>query len=682
MLSFSQRLSAAVRALKGEINPVVAGAIGMGETERGKIQAGDYKAMVGSYRSWVYACANVIGKNVARVPLRLYVKKRVSGKRRMSDAIREKVMDKGMPDRFNLVKAYWRRGFEVAEIDDHPFLDLMKSVNPMMNEFELLELTSIYLDIIGNGYWYMLMNRAGVPGEIWVLRGEYVKIIPDAETLVAGYIYQPKSKEVRLSYDEVVHFRNPSLKDTYYGYSPEEAACYSIDSDRYQKEFEINLFKNGAMPGVVLEAEGKLSDTVYQRVKTQWNNMYKGTKRAGKSAILEEGLKAKKLGLAPQELSYMEGRQLTREEILCIYGVPLTMLGFGELTNRATAESLEYAFMKGTIQPKLIRLQGKMNERVISLYDEALFCQFDNPIPEDKEFELKEREVNLKTGFSAINQERQKVGEDTVDWGDRPFLPMNLMPVPKGGKASGDEGKGVAEERDKVYWNMWTVKQGMRERLFQKVLRTYFGKQKKEVLGNLRRLFGGKDVTEYILFDRSEADIELTRVSKPQITSAVTEGIELAIEEAGLTISADLVVERNQAWIKERLEKYVQGVNGETAEKIAAQMRIGLEQGETLKELSDRIDRYYDSNEKYRSLRIARTESAEAMNEGIMQGYVEGGVEEKRWLTQGGCCDECDALSGQIVGIRDDFGENVFGDVLEHPPIHPNCRCAIVSVMS
>lgn len=676
-MNITDRFKMAIGVLKGNVNPVVAGSIGIGEQSRGRLQAGDYAAMVNNYRSWVYSAANVIGRSVARIPLRMYKKKKVSGTPKLSKQIKEIVRESNIADKGNLVKFWVDKGYEVEEVDEHPYLELLKSVNPMMNGFELWEMTSIYLDIMGNCYWYLRSNGVGLPGEIWVLQGQHVKVIPDVESLVAGYIYQPKLKPISLEYKEVIQYKYPSLNDLYYGFSPMQAGAHSIDSDRYQKEFEIDLFKNGALPGTILETDKTLQNDVYKRLVAFWKRFKRGGK--GETAILTNGLKANKVGLSPQELSYTEGRKATREEILCIYGVPLTMLGFGELTNRATSESLEYAFNKATIQPKLIRIQEKQNERIMPLYDESLFVQFDNPIPKDKEFELKEREVNLKGAVTSINEERQKMGLDIVDWGERPYMPMNLMPVGEGGSKVVDDK--TKESRDNVYFKMWMSKEENVERHFQRALKKYFNEERKEVLENLERLLGKKDITEYILFDMSEENIKLGKISKPEIAMAIKEGAELAIEEAGLTISVDLIAERNDLWMKARLEKYAQGVNAETADKLAKTLRVGLDEGEGVLELSKRIDKYYDSNEKYRSLRIARTETAEAMEEGIMQAYKEGGVEKVRWLAEPGCCDECDELNGEIVGTGESFGDNAFGEVMRHPILHPNCRCTIVSEM-
>ena len=85
-----------VSVIKSEVNPVVASSIGVGDNSRGKLQSGDYQAMIENYRSWQYAAAGVIARSVARVPLRLYKKKAVKGSPKLSKQIKELVKTKHM----------------------------------------------------------------------------------------------------------------------------------------------------------------------------------------------------------------------------------------------------------------------------------------------------------------------------------------------------------------------------------------------------------------------------------------------------------------------------------------------------------------------------------------------------------------------------------------------------------
>jgi SPP1 gp7 family putative phage head morphogenesis protein len=76
---------------------------------------------------------------------------------------------------------------------------------------------------------------------------------------------------------------------------------------------------------------------------------------------------------------------------------------------------------------------------------------------------------------------------------------------------------------------------------------------------------------------------------------------------------------------------------------------------------------------------IARTESGMADVAGNVEGWrASGVVDKKEWLAAPDCCDECQDLDGEIVDIDEPFPDGG-GD---GPPLHPNCRCNVLPVLS
>jgi ADP-ribosyltransferase exoenzyme/Phage Mu protein F like protein len=76
-----------------------------------------------------------------------------------------------------------------------------------------------------------------------------------------------------------------------------------------------------------------------------------------------------------------------------------------------------------------------------------------------------------------------------------------------------------------------------------------------------------------------------------------------------------------------------------------------------------------------RALTIAVTEQNRAMSLASVQTYLNAGLEQVEW--QGANpCDLCAPNEGQIVNIGDPFES---GDT--EPPVHPNCRCALLPVI-
>lgn len=76
-----------------------------------------------------------------------------------------------------------------------------------------------------------------------------------------------------------------------------------------------------------------------------------------------------------------------------------------------------------------------------------------------------------------------------------------------------------------------------------------------------------------------------------------------------------------------------------------------------------------------RALTIAITEQNRAMSLAAMENYQNGGVEKVEW-SGANPCDICAPNEGQIVPTGEAFNS---GDT--EPPVHPNCRCAVLPVI-
>jgi hypothetical protein len=141
---------------------------------------------------------------------------------------------------------------------------------------------------------------------------------------------------------------------------------------------------------------------------------YGGPAKVGKTLLLEKGLKYQGISMSPREMNYIQGRKFIREEIAAAFGVPMSKLT-SESVNRANALAGDVQYMSDTIEPRCRRIEEKLNERLLPMYDDtgSLFVAYDDIVPADKEFRLRERSSNL---------ERQIDGQEPVEWGDKPIM--------------------------------------------------------------------------------------------------------------------------------------------------------------------------------------------------------------------------------------------------------------------
>ena len=680
-----------------------------------------YDKLIARYVSWVYACANVNAATVASVPLRLYVAKSSKGQkiRTKTRPITSKVRDYLFSDTSFQTKL--TEAVDVEEVLVHPYLDLMQNVNPWMNSFDLIEQWTLYQELTGNCYTLIIYNSLNVPIQLWILPPQWMKIVPSKEIFIAGYLFKKDPrKPVPYEAEEIIHMKYPNPADVYYGKGPLVAALLAADTHQSMSSYEFNLMQNNAIPPSALTTEQNLTDIQVKRIKDEWNAQHRGPKNAGKLSILQGGLKVEKYQLSPKEMGYLKGAKIKQAEIAAIFGVPMSLLTVEDIKAAPVSGQIvgNTAYARRTIRPKCRRIEEKLNEQLLPLYDPKLFVAFDNPVPEDRVAATAERKENLLTGFTTINEERLEDNREPVPWGDTPWLPMNLMPVSEPRPTPGTpaeeslspsllRGVNVSNRAHPPFYkwldpdDMPTPKDSL-----ARTLRQTLKRQGQETAAKVKALIAAKIVKAKVddwLLDEDKWNKELAKLSKKDMTKLVGAGGKRGMDQLGLGIAFEVDSPETQAFVKKHSFKFASAVNEETNNKLRLHFAQGLEAGETVVELRKRVMEKVFGPEitRNRAEMIARTESARAMMAGTEQAWVSSGVVvSKEWSGASDMCEFCQAMNAQFgpgtggVGLGNTFveqGTTVTGvdggsldtdyGAIDYPPIHPYCRCDLLPVI-
>ncbi len=396
-------------------------------------QDANFNQLVNSLTGWVYVCASINSNTVAKIPLKLYVQRTPQNATKKL-LVQTKQVDNATFKRLKAnesLKLYTSRAISIDEVLDHPWLDLLVRPNPLFNRFTMWETTELFQEVTGNAYWYIVTNNLGTPVALWPVPSQQMKIVLGKQNIISGYVYDNGLYKVPFDYEEIVHFRFPSLKSMFYGMAPLTAVLDAHQFNLNVKTYENALLENMARPEGVLSTEEFLSDPEFERLRLRWQSQG-GASKVGKVRILEKGLKYTPMSWTTREMNYVKGREITREEICGAYGIPISKVTANNV-NRANAEAGESQYMTDAIEPRLRRIEEKINERIMPMYDPTLnlFVAYDNPVPADKAYRLTEIQSHLSTGYSDINEERRIDGKEEVPWGDGPFLsPMLSKYVP------------------------------------------------------------------------------------------------------------------------------------------------------------------------------------------------------------------------------------------------------------
>lgn len=350
-----------------------------------------------AYQGWVFACVRVIAEEVADIELKL-------------------------------MKRNDQTEFE--SVDQHPVLDLLYKVNPIYTSYLLWESTAAYLELTGNAYW-MLLGDVKNPKEIWILRPDWITIKDSKKFLIDGFLYGPPGdKRIFIPFENVVHFKDFNPKSVYRGMGTVKAAAKDIDEDTFQKDYSRNFFYNSALPAGGLKTENNLTDEQYERIREDWYKVHKGVRKSWQVAILEAGLEWQDIGMTRKDMDFIEGRKLTRDDIMAMFRVPKPLLTFDDV-NRAAAKEARAILLENVITHKMKRIVTFLNEFLLPRYgDDSLFFDFVSPIPND---EKEDREYYKTAAGGAAwmtpNEIREEEGREPIEGGDQLFIPFSLTPI-------------------------------------------------------------------------------------------------------------------------------------------------------------------------------------------------------------------------------------------------------------
>lgn len=328
---------------------------------------------------------------------------------------------------------------------DHPAVRLFENPNPEMDRFELMERLSISYDLLGDAFWYL--HPSPQPTEIWPLLGHLVSVVPEkdpqAGRLVKGYIYSKTGllfngatdkSATAFGVNEVVHFRAPNPRSMLNGFSPIEAMESAIQLDDELAKQRVSLAQNDSIPPAILTTQQPLGPKDAEKLREQWEKLHGGRGNKGRIAVLEGAQwDVHRLGLGPDEVQWNESKQKLWQEVFSGFRVPWSIQG-GPEVNKASVEAGERLITTGAVKPRLMRFEAAINKWVMPRFGEGIVFKFDDPTTKDSSFRLTEKELNLRTGYSTVNEERDRDGLPSVSWGAVPWLQLGMAQVGTAGR--------------------------------------------------------------------------------------------------------------------------------------------------------------------------------------------------------------------------------------------------------
>ena len=613
------------------------------------------------------------------------------------------------------LRVYRRRGDDVPEAlpSDAPVQSLLDHVNPYWTSADLWKATETYLSLWGSCFWFLDRDgrTGGLPTNIWLLRPDMVRIIPDrtrgpTNAYIKGFLFDAGGKREALLPEEIVWFRYFNPLDEYAGLAPIAAGRLSLDMGRDALQFNRSFFANGALPqDLVFTVSGPVDqqevDAFYERL----DKRHKGPTRAHRPMIwdLSNGGEPKSLGLTQRDMEFVQGLNFTVEEASRIWGVPPPKMYSQVQSVYNNVRQADVEFYTDTISNEWSFLASEVNELFIPLTGEDdLFVAFDTskilPLQEAQFVVHETQRADVAAGIITINEVRKARNLDEVPWGDIWWAPISVAPpgegpsIPLSMSITDRAARGFTvrsvdyDERSLAAIGLaFDRRRDKQERSFQAMQVSLFERQRKETLRQLQEAMRNRSIVERQLpgevFDVGAWLKIFTEAGLPAMTRVLVHAAQQHATSFNLG-TFDPKSPAIAAWVEGRVAFWAAAVNEGTARLLMDELTEGIAAGESIKHLQDRIEGVFDFNNQVRSETIARTESLAASNQGHLELYEQSGVvEQKMWLAviDDRTREEHIAAHKQTVPLSASF--IVGGEMLAAPGLGGsaeniiNCRC-------
>jgi PBSX family phage portal protein len=352
-----------------------------------------------------------------------------------------------------------RKRIERLKIETRSWLEGLNSDDSFTTIME-----KIYTDVQATGNGYLEVGRK-VNGEIGYighipsttmrvrrLRDGYVQIIGPRLVYFRNFgakNQNPLTADNRPN--EIIHFKEYSPLNTYYGVPDIIAALPSLIGDQLASQYNIDYFENKAVPRYIITLKGaKLSpdaeDKMFRFLQTGLKSQSHRTlyiPLPGDSDTTKVEFNMEPIENGIQDGSFKEYRKQNRDDILIAHQVPISKLG-GADSGIAAALSQDRTFKEQVARPEQEKIE-KFISKIVSEYTDIIDLKFDELTLTDEIAQSQILERYVKNQIMLPNEAREILDLPQAPHGNDP-LQLNARAAADA-KANNKKGRARDSER-------------------------------------------------------------------------------------------------------------------------------------------------------------------------------------------------------------------------------------------
>ena len=597
---------------------------------------------------------------------------------------------------------------------------------------DLWALTARAMGICGSGFIFLDQPEAmaGTPSAMVPIAPWRMYPDDDEQGNLTGWHIDKSQNNpgIEVSLDQILHFQLRRNFVGHFGVGLMESAMRKLQiSQGLDDHMNMVISAGGRLSGVMSPSQGVMDADVMLQMERDWRTIVEQSDAARRLQLVRAPIKFDRTTLTPQELQIVDLLKNAKEELLSIWGVPLSIIGGSTPAGLNSGDTRKYdeaAIWQGPVHHRLNVFRETIQYQLLDRYQargatvelEIEEPEFDDDSPR---YDLLGKSLNTP----LRNVERRALiglppfGDPEMD--NAVLLPSTLVPyisapdeaneatvtavvlgrapeqISSGtpamlaageqGAPANPAGKAVLPSRlgrrvAPLHASLVRYREHA-QASFTPLLKSSVGDvlraQKQDIVARLRKHadhLALHPTDTSIWFDKGW-DAKLHKALAPRL-EAIANVVNAQIHDVLPAKAAPVgAVER----VMTRGAARVTGINQTTREKVQTAITRGLEQGLSVLDVADLIEGIGSEDigldlpslfDEYRAEMIARTELMDAYNASAIASYGDAGITQVQAIDGDGD-EECAARDGQTFDIEE-------ADTIED---HPNGTLDWVPVM-
>lgn len=329
---------------------------------------------------------------------------------------------------------------------DHPVEHLLnREANPELSGFAFREWAVRRMWNDGGAFAEIERDTVGRPLAFWPLEGGRVSICRDDAGTLYYEVQNAGGEKVTIPARDMFHLSAPSINGGPAGVGVLGQARNDLDETIKHQQFATNYYANSASPSGMVKIKSPITPDGFARLKAQFEQLYKGPRRAGKVVFADSDWDWQAIGVSPQDSEFLASRRFSVEQIARWFLIPTQMLGDSSKLTYSNFEQASLNFLTLHVLPLVARFEAECNRKLFSEPVRGRARPFvkvnvAGVVRADLQKPYQAYALGRNWGWLSVNDVRkledmEPIGPD----GDQYLVPLNMEPSSASSGATDDE---------------------------------------------------------------------------------------------------------------------------------------------------------------------------------------------------------------------------------------------------